>query len=327
MNLTADLSSEDADQGAGEQTPDELPEAPGAHVSGALSISPRDTPNFSPNTSPVGSPPRENNSGESSSFQPSAERPFDMFARQHVSLAAATQSQGAARRHCLVPFVTMFDAPGGGGGQPEGGCRGYLGGGGYARQLSVQHTLGDAVRPAVHQPAVAGGRAVVLRHRLGSRCSRALRARAHRAAAPPSQRGGGQGQACSRAQTLHSGRVRRGEHAPPTPASQERDESQRVSGARGCPQAFLEGERLEDSESWFCKRCKKLVQADKKLDLWSLPEVLVVHLKRFSYSHRFRDKIDVLVKFPLAGLDLSGATLRSQVRRMSGCSLLLPPAA
>ena len=85
-------------------------------------------------------------------------------------------------------------------------------------------------------------------------------------------------------------------------------------------QAFLEGERLEDSESWFCKRCKKLVQADKKLDLWSLPEVLVVHLKRFSYSHRFRDKIDALVNFPLTGLDLSGATLQPQVE--SACSCL-----
>ena len=86
-----------------------------------------------------------------------------------------------------------------------------------------------------------------------------------------------------------------------------------VRGNPASVQAFLEGERLEDSDSWFCKRCKKLVQADKKLDLWSLPEVLVVHLKRFSYSHRFRDKIDSLVKFPLHGLDLSRTALRHQV--------------
>jgi ubiquitin C-terminal hydrolase len=33
-------------------------------------------------------------------------------------------------------------------------------------------------------------------------------------------------------------------------------------------------------------------QADKKLDLWSLPEVLVVHLKRFSYTRWNRDKLD-----------------------------------
>lgn len=78
-------------------------------------------------------------------------------------------------------------------------------------------------------------------------------------------------------------------------------------------QAFLEGERLEDSESWSCKRCKKMVQAHKKLDLWYLPEILVIHLKRFSYSHRFRDKIDALVRFPLEGLDLSKTILRQQV--------------
>jgi ubiquitin C-terminal hydrolase len=78
-------------------------------------------------------------------------------------------------------------------------------------------------------------------------------------------------------------------------------------------QAFLEGERLEDSESWSCKSCKKMVQAHKKLDLWSLPEVLVIHLKRFSYSYRFRDKIDALVNFPLEALNLSNATLKKQV--------------
>jgi hypothetical protein len=36
-------------------------------------------------------------------------------------------------------------------------------------------------------------------------------------------------------------------------------------------------------------------QADKKLDLWHLPEVLVVHLKRFSYTRWSRDKLDTQV--------------------------------
>lgn len=45
-------------------------------------------------------------------------------------------------------------------------------------------------------------------------------------------------------------------------------------------------------------------QANKKLDLWSLPEVLVVHLKRFSYSRASRDKLDTKVEFPLTDLDL-----------------------
>lgn len=45
----------------------------------------------------------------------------------------------------------------------------------------------------------------------------------------------------------------------------------------------------------FCDICCYIVQADKKLDLWSLPEVLVVHLKRFSYTRWNRDKLDTQV--------------------------------
>ena len=34
----------------------------------------------------------------------------------------------------------------------------------------------------------------------------------------------------------------------------------------------------------FCPGCKEFVQASKKFDLWKLPEILVIHLKRFSYD-------------------------------------------
>ncbi|XP_020247704.1 ubiquitin carboxyl-terminal hydrolase 9-like [Asparagus officinalis] len=43
----------------------------------------------------------------------------------------------------------------------------------------------------------------------------------------------------------------------------------------------------------------------KKLDLWRLPEILVVHLKRFSYSRCMKNKLDTFVNFPVHGLDLS----------------------
>ena len=46
----------------------------------------------------------------------------------------------------------------------------------------------------------------------------------------------------------------------------------------------LQPEQLSEDDSWYCKHCKAHVQADKKLDLLSLPEVLVVHLKRFQYT-------------------------------------------
>lgn len=54
-------------------------------------------------------------------------------------------------------------------------------------------------------------------------------------------------------------------------------------------------------------------QADKKLDLWHLPSVLVVHLKRFCYTKTSREKINTKVDFPLEGLDLSRFLLRPQV--------------
>ena len=56
----------------------------------------------------------------------------------------------------------------------------------------------------------------------------------------------------------------------------------------------------------YCSKCKEHVQAFKKLDLWKLPEILVVHLKRFHYSQgRYvktfvtRDKINTVVDFPV----------------------------
>lgn len=49
----------------------------------------------------------------------------------------------------------------------------------------------------------------------------------------------------------------------------------------------------------YCLTCKKQQPATKKLDLWSLPEVLIIHLKRFSYTKYSREKLDIIVDFPL----------------------------
>lgn len=51
--------------------------------------------------------------------------------------------------------------------------------------------------------------------------------------------------------------------------------------------------------SRYCPTCKKHQQATKKFDLWSLPRILVVHLKRFSYNRCWRDKLDTVVDFPI----------------------------
>uniref|UniRef100_A0AAX7SQX1 Ubiquitin carboxyl-terminal hydrolase n=1 Tax=Astatotilapia calliptera TaxID=8154 RepID=A0AAX7SQX1_ASTCA len=60
----------------------------------------------------------------------------------------------------------------------------------------------------------------------------------------------------------------------------------------------------------YCPVCKKHQLSTKKLDLWSLPEVLIIHLKRFSYTKFTREKLDSIVEFPLRDLDFSGFLLR-----------------
>ncbi|XP_078137712.1 ubiquitin carboxyl-terminal hydrolase 15 isoform X2 [Sander vitreus] len=74
---------------------------------------------------------------------------------------------------------------------------------------------------------------------------------------------------------------------------------------KDCIELFTTKEKLGAEDPWYCPNCKQHQQATKKLDLWCLPPVLVVHLKRFSYSRYMRDKLDSLVDFPLRDLDMS----------------------
>ncbi|CAA7061134.1 unnamed protein product [Microthlaspi erraticum] len=72
-----------------------------------------------------------------------------------------------------------------------------------------------------------------------------------------------------------------------------------------CLEAFLTEEPLGPDDMWYCPGCKEHRQAIKKLDLWRLPEILVIHLKRFSYSRFMKNKLEAYVDFPIDGLDLS----------------------
>ncbi|XP_045577836.1 ubiquitin carboxyl-terminal hydrolase 15 [Salmo salar] len=74
---------------------------------------------------------------------------------------------------------------------------------------------------------------------------------------------------------------------------------------KDCIELFTTKEKLGAEDPWYCPNCKVHQQATKKLDLWSLPPVLVVHLKRFSYSRYMRDKLDSLVDFPLGDMEMS----------------------
>jgi len=74
-----------------------------------------------------------------------------------------------------------------------------------------------------------------------------------------------------------------------------------------CLHLWSETEQLDDDNLWYCPRCKKHQRAWKQLSLYRAPSILIIHLKRFQYTSWFRDKLDVLVEFPLRNLELDFA--------------------
>jgi len=87
-------------------------------------------------------------------------------------------------------------------------------------------------------------------------------------------------------------------------------------------QSFVQKEKLDSAEAWHCPKCKERVEATKKLDLWSTPEILILHLKRFQYTTQSRRKIDAAVAFPLTDLDLAPYLIHQQVCPPFTCIML-----
>ncbi|KAH7854956.1 hypothetical protein Vadar_019578 [Vaccinium darrowii] len=76
-----------------------------------------------------------------------------------------------------------------------------------------------------------------------------------------------------------------------------------------CLQTYLQEEILGQKDEWNCPNCKTDQPANKKLDLWRLPEILIIHLKRFSNNKK---KLETFVDFPIDDFDLSGIVRNSQ---------------
>ena len=55
----------------------------------------------------------------------------------------------------------------------------------------------------------------------------------------------------------------------------------------------------------YCSRCKDFRVQTKRMSLWRLPPVVIIHLKRFQFTQHTRRKLRDFVHFPVEGLDLS----------------------
>ncbi|CAI9626281.1 unnamed protein product [Alternaria burnsii] len=95
------------------------------------------------------------------------------------------------------------------------------------------------------------------------------------------------------------------------PELQEKKEKRAARRKHGinldeCFNESSKSEVLSEDNAWYCSRCKERRRATKTLEIWTVPDILIIHLKRFSGARNFRDKIEDLVDFPIEGLDLSG---------------------
>uniref|UniRef100_A0A673WWS0 ubiquitinyl hydrolase 1 n=1 Tax=Salmo trutta TaxID=8032 RepID=A0A673WWS0_SALTR len=72
-----------------------------------------------------------------------------------------------------------------------------------------------------------------------------------------------------------------------------------------CFQLYTREEQLAPDDAWRCPHCKQLQQGSIKLSLWTLPDILILHLKRFRQDGDRRMKMQNMVKFPVIGMDMA----------------------
>ena len=106
---------------------------------------------------------------------------------------------------------------------------------------------------------------------------------------------------------------------PLSAASGSRGYGRRGGGGGGhinlesCLEEFTAQETLTDDERWYCGKCKDFRDATKKIDLWKLPPVLIIHLKRFKYNrYGSRMKLETYVDFPIKNLDMGDFLISPQ---------------
>uniref|UniRef100_A0AAV1UV29 Ubiquitin carboxyl-terminal hydrolase n=1 Tax=Peronospora matthiolae TaxID=2874970 RepID=A0AAV1UV29_9STRA len=65
---------------------------------------------------------------------------------------------------------------------------------------------------------------------------------------------------------------------------------------------YADKEELEGTNQVYCRRCSKYQNSYKSLNLHVLPDVLVLHIRRFDYCRQ--QKLTLKVNFPLIGLNM-----------------------
>ena len=56
----------------------------------------------------------------------------------------------------------------------------------------------------------------------------------------------------------------------------------RQSSLEECLDLFREYEYLRGDERYLCSKCKQISEKRRRLDIWELPQIFIVHFKRYS---------------------------------------------
>ncbi|XP_078718065.1 ubiquitin carboxyl-terminal hydrolase 8 isoform X2 [Lampetra fluviatilis] len=81
-----------------------------------------------------------------------------------------------------------------------------------------------------------------------------------------------------------------------------------------CLQMFSKPEKMTDANRYLCSHCKQRRESVKTMEIWRLPPVLIIHLKRFSYSGRWKQKLQTNVGFPLTSLNMKPYIINKENR-------------
>eukprot|EP01031_Cornospumella_fuschlensis_P030802 gene30802-37214_t len=98
-----------------------------------------------------------------------------------------------------------------------------------------------------------------------------------------------------------------------------------------CLDKFTERETLPSTETVYCPECRQHLPPLKKMDVYSLPDVLILHLKRFTFNTLgggsgggggfvYREKINQVVNFPIKGLNLTSYVIGKEQIDGSGAT-------
>ncbi|CDW85002.1 ubiquitin carboxyl-terminal hydrolase family [Stylonychia lemnae] len=73
-----------------------------------------------------------------------------------------------------------------------------------------------------------------------------------------------------------------------------------------CLDYFRHVEKLEKQNSWYCNKCQDHVEATKKIEIYTVPPLLILCLQRFkNKSYSYDNKLEDRIVFPIDDLDMT----------------------